>query len=244
MINNVFYNLRFKRFFNKLKKGNLFYSRFNDGEIRSILNVNGKNCDNHVYYSSMGERLKNVLLEYKYTDNYIISSNKKFYNTISWYKNAIDDLYFSNNNLKLAQTDFNQQLLNYTNFHDFVNILKSKNVVIVGPYYLKDLNLTFDFTFKLVNIPLTNCYLELDNIIKNIKELLIDDIETYVLISASMPAALIIDYFYKIDKLNTFIDMGSSWDRFFQSKKYSFIRQRSKLDHWISNNIQLNNYFL
>jgi len=226
---NIFYSQKNEYFLNKIKNNEHFkYSRFNDGELIAIAHPteHRANCDNHIYYPEMGEKLKNILLNYNMSETYILESYEYWYNTNKLISQTINNLCTKNENLKFLNADFIRitHENNYLYFLELLKVLKTKQLIVVGPLYLQDLKAFFDFKF--IEIPLKNCYLKIDNIINELQSVIRDSTNNYVLISASMPTSIIIDYF-KNDKNNTYIAWGSVWDTFFVSKKYNFLKKRS-----------------
>lgn len=237
---DLHYSLTIKEIFEKFKAGNFFYGRFNDGEIRSVSMKKGHNCDKHQYFPEMGKDLKDVLLRYDYITmfkNYIISSPGTFYKNAPWFTQTIDDIKVNNPGLSMyANNGLNYNLIgNSERLEEFLNFIHTKHIVLVGPEYLKELKIIKRFDH--IQIPLVDCYLNKDNIIKNMSNYINDnsDKEIYFLISASMLSEVLVDYFYGKDSKNSFIDWGSAWDSFFQSEKYSFIKRRGgtgSLEFW------------
>ncbi|MFW6008716.1 MAG: hypothetical protein ACOCP8_05550 [archaeon] len=228
-MDKLFYYKDFNYYFNKIKNDHHFkYSRFNDGELIAIggSSPNSSNCDGHKYFPEMGVELKNILLNYEYSDDYVLESFDHWYNKLSNIRKILNNLKDKNKNLSFLSYDFiritHEQ--NPKNFINLLNVLKEKNVVIVGPEYLHELNNFFNFRY--IDVPIKNCYLEKDNIINNMNNITDKEENVYFLLSASMPANIIIDNF-KNDNNNTFIDWGSVWDTFFVSSKFGFIKKRS-----------------
>jgi hypothetical protein len=227
-MNDLFYNLPFDYFFEKIKNNQHFkYSRFNDGEITAMIGkrANASNCDGHQYFPEMSKMLNDVLLNYKKDENYILESFIYWYNLLPDVNSYLNHIKFVNKDLSFLKEDFirithekNPEL-----FIDLLNLLKEKKVVVVGPYYLKKLNNFFNFDY--IDVPVKNCFLGLNKIIKDVDDCRKDE-NIVFLFSASMPTKIIIDYF-KYDNKNTYIDWGSVWDTFFISPEYNFIRKRS-----------------
>lgn len=230
--NNIFYNKNFDFFYDKIKSGHPFkYSRFNDGEFIAISNkyINRWNCDGHLYFESMGKELKNVLLNYQYSDNYVIESFYYWYKTIPVVRDQINFITGINKNLGFLNEDFIRMSheKDSEKFLDLLNLLKTKNVYIIGPSYLEKLNKFFNF--KYINVPLNNSYLKMNEIKTKInkidKEYKENNYPVVFLFSMGMASSIIIDYFKNSN--NIFIDWGSVWDTFFVSPEYSFIKKRS-----------------
>jgi hypothetical protein len=228
-MSELFYNRSFEFYFNKIKNNEHFkYSRYNDGELIAIIGKtpNDTNCDGHQYFPEMSIELKNCLLNYKASEEYVLESFDYWYNLNPHIKNTLDELKLINPELTFLHTDFirisHEQ--NPEQFFKLLNELKTKKLVIIGPQYLSKLNKIFNFIH--IEIPIKNCYLIKNEIIKTISNINKISDNNYYLFSASMPTKIIIDVF-KNDNKNTYLDWGSVWDTFFVSPKYNFITKRS-----------------
>lgn len=228
-MSKLFYNKEFEFYFNKIKNNEHFkYSRYNDGELIAII---GKtpldvNCDGHQYFPEMSVELKNILLNYKCADDYVLESFDYWYSLLPHVKEILNELKLINPELTFLHTDFirisHEQ--NPEDFFQLLEVLKTKKLVIIGPQYLTKLSKFFSFTH--IEIPIKNCYLAKNEIIKKITGINKTTDNNYYLFSASMPTKVIIDAF-KDDNKNTYLDWGSVWDTFFVSPEYDFIRKRS-----------------
>jgi hypothetical protein len=238
---NFFYEKSFNYFINKIENNQHFrYSRFNDGELIAIIGRTPQraNCDGHQYFPEMGKELKDVLLNYRYNENYILESFDHWYNVLPHIKTILHELKSKNPELCFLHTDFirisHEQ--EPEKFIKLLEILKKKKVVVVGPSYLKKLDKHFNFDF--IEVPLKNCYLEKDRIIDDMKLINKSSNDNFFLLSASMPANIIIDKFN--DNQNTYLDWGSVWDTFFKSSEYPFIKKRSTSNYNKYNEIYKN----
>lgn len=228
-MNSIFYKKDINFFLNKLINNEHFkYSRFNDGEYNAIIGnrPNACNCDGHQYFPEMGIELKNILLNYNYDNNYIIESFDYWHDLLPHISDIMNQLTMMNTKLRFLNTDFIRIAHEQTpeKFIQLLEILKTKKIVIVGPYYLKKLDKFLEFRF--IEVPLKNCYLHKNRIIKEIEDINSNESDIIYLFSSSMPTKIFIDAF-KNDKNNTYIDWGSVWDTFFISPEYNFIRKRS-----------------
>jgi len=228
-MSELFYKKEFDYYLERIKNDDHFkYSRYNDGELTAIIGQtpNGANCDGHQYFPEMSVELKQALLDYKYDENYVLESFDYWYNMLPHVRQILNVLKSLNPELAFLHTDFiriaHEQ--NPEKFIQLLEVLKTKNLVIVGPKYLGELKRFFDF--KHVEIPVKNCYLAKNKIIADIKEINATGDNNYYLFSASMPTKILIHSF-KEDNKNTYLDWGSVWDTFFVSPEYGFIRKRS-----------------
>ena len=228
-MSDLFYKQSFEYYFNKIKNNEHFkYSRYNDGELIAVIGntPNSGNCDGHQYFPEMSVELRQVLLSYKYSEDYVLESFDYWYNMLPYVKNIINELKSLNLELSFLNTDF-IRIAHEQEPEKFINLLdelKTKKLVIVGPKYLKELKRFFTFTH--VIIPIKNCYLVKDEIINQIQDINRSIDNNYYLFSASMLTKIIIEVF-KDDNKNTYLDWGSVWDTFFVSSEYNFIRKRS-----------------
>lgn len=241
MNNKIFYSKPFEYFLQKMENNEHFrYSRFNDGELTAIIgqSPNRANCDGHRYFPQMGQELKDVLLNYKADENYILEAFDHWYYKLPHIKQVLHDLVEANPELKFLNTDFiriaHEQYPE--RFIQVLDVLREKNVVVVGPAYLTNLNK--HFSFRYIDVPLKNCYMAMDRITENVERIACVEDDVFFLFSASMPANIIIDGFD--DNRNTYLDWGSVWDTFFVSPEFSFIRQRSDADKLAANNLYKN----
>jgi len=224
----MFYEKPFDYFLERIRNNQHFrYSRFNDGELTAVIGKSpqGNNCDGHIYFPDMGKQLKDVLLNYKYSEDYILEAFDYWYKILPHIKRILDELKETNDDLQFLNTDFirimHEQESN--KYMELLEIIKTKNVVIVGPTYLQGLNKYFNFRY--IDVPLKNCYTEIDRIVDDVKKISDVESDVFFLFSASMPANIIIDKFD--DNRNTYLDWGSVWDTFFVSREFSFIARRS-----------------
>lgn len=244
MNSDIFYSQSFDYFLNKLENNEHFrYSRFNDGELIAIIGNQPQktNCDGHIYFPEMGKKLKDVLLNYKWNTNYILESFDHWYVRLPRIRNILLELKKENSELKFLNNDFirishEQKPIDFNKILDF---LSNKKMVIIGPYYLSYLKK--HFSFRHIDVPIKNCFLEIDRIINEMKNISDKESDVYFLLSASMPTNIIIDVFD--DEKNTYLDWGSVWDTFFVSPKFSFIRKRST-SSGLENNKEYKKYLI
>lgn len=228
-MSDLFYFKDFEYYLNLIKNDVHFkYCRYNDGELIAIIGKtpNNSNCDGHTYFPEMSIELKNCLLNYKYSDNYILESFDYWYELLPHVKDTLNTLKIENPELTFLRKDFIRLSHEQTpdKFLELLELLKTKKIVIVGPKYLNALNKHINFIH--IEVPLINSYLDKERIIDEINRINNMSTNNYYLFSASMPTNIIIDKF-KDDLNNTYINWGSVWDTFFISEQYSFIRKRS-----------------
>jgi len=227
-VDDVYYNVTTKEFMDLAKGNNFFHGRFNDGEFNSIqsiknsLNVNSSNCDGHQYFYELGVDIKQVLTEYEYSNNYIISGGENYFHD---FKPMFIELYKENSKLRIQNGYFYYDLImNPEYFEEFNSFLNEKEVVIIGPDYMQEIKLFKNF--QVIEIPLRNAYLSKKIVCDKINELNeIGEPINYCFV-AGMMSSVIIHEFSKLDKKNSYFNIGSAWDYFFQSSKYNMIKHR------------------
>lgn len=224
------------------------YSRFNDGElicgIKQIdkhINKSVKNCDNHDYFSKMGDELNITLnnsdgVRYfiQYLDEWIDSEVFKGYTETLLNKNLINGVY--------QKTDFLQYSLrnNPTDFKKFVSTLNEHKIILVGPKYLSNIN--FLKVDNFIEVPTLNCYSKKDEILSKIKEVLTKN--TIILFSSSMATNVFIDdLFVEYGNNNFLIDIGSLWDIFFYKSNPEIIQRSPNLNKLVTFQNWYLNYF-
>jgi len=173
------------------------FSRWGDGEWNCIFGVEGWNCDDHIYYKDMGERLLDVLLS---EPEYYLGEHAMAMRLMGdKIRQAIAGLslnWVNADTLHLKSID--------GTIKEYIDIWKTRDVVLVGPQHLKKLDL---FPFRFIEIPSKNCWLEYESILEEIKKEIWHD--TVVLFCASMMANVLID---DLHGHCTLIDAGSLFD--------------------------------
>ena len=204
------------------------------------------NCDLHQYFKEMNKGLQEALTN---EENIMYCEQHKYIFQISIdsmiyiMENKRDHITDNNITLKYTLTRLNElkdiikvkrnkweghgELINcdmYTNpinVVKFIDILNTKNIILIGPEYLTKFQLLN--VKKYILIPMHNCFLEKDRIMKEIEDSMneFENIEQscVFLFSASMATNYMIDKLFKrsLDK-HTMIDVGSLWDNFMSTK--------------------------
>ena len=191
------------------RKLNYSFSRFGDGEWIAILNIDAKeNCDGHQYFDDMGEQLRHA-----------ITSSSEYYKGIqplAWRCMSKDilpllapvvDRYFN--------ADIFHKASEYGLIQPFFDALNTREVILVGPCYLSTQDRIE--VKKHIPIPLKNCWLDAENILKSVRKYLdkesIEKNSVVVLFCASMAANVFVDLLYKQYKnKHSFFDIGSLLD--------------------------------
>jgi len=192
-----------------LQQGRPFsFSRFGDGEWSAILGRDGANCDGHVYFPELGERLRDTIfhpLDYHY----------------AFQPKAMDldgreiARFIGKHGVQLAWHDADV-------FHDanlagglypLVEQLRKMDVVVVGASHLKHLKEDVFSYVDYVEIPPENCFLKVDEIKEQILDVAQGRSGLVFSLSASMAANVLIhDLYPLIGRDHWMIDFGSLWD--------------------------------
>jgi hypothetical protein len=167
------------------------------------------------------------LLNYKKSDDYILVSSIGWYNYRAEYKNIVDEITTKNPDVKFLDKCFmsHSHYKDYPNFIKFVELMKTKKVVIIGPDYMSKMSKIF-LNFTHIQVPRKDCYLKKDDIVNAIKNHRKSSDNNYYLFSASMATNAMIEEL-KDDTSNSYLDCGAVWDTFFDSEEYNFIKKRT-----------------
>lgn len=229
----------FELLLGKLRNGeNFAYSRFSDGELRIMQNVELKLSDNHYkignetgnvkYYSedhkhfnpSEHQFYRDRLMEsYKFKkDNYYVGlscrccvTNEEFNQMCEWYEGDINS-----DNLTWSNLFLNS---NYSRFiNEFVPLLKDKKVV----YILNENGDINGLPFKVIKDFRVghNCIINNYGLIEEVKTWIEEnDITNYVfLFSASSLSNFMIHQLFDFNDKNTYIDIGTTLNPFLKMK--------------------------
>jgi hypothetical protein len=184
------------------------FSRFGDGEWSAILGKSGANCDGHEYFPDMAQRLRNA----------VIHSSDYFYAIQNFaIKNMGSQIYSFIKKNKIGLKWYNSDVFHYANINGELNpliqSLRLKNVVMIGPSYLKKISsMLFEFK-EFIVIPEKNCYTEIDRIKSDLLSFGKGKSGYVYALSASMAANCIIDDCYtELGKKNWMVDFGALWD--------------------------------
>ena len=183
------------------------FSRWGDGEWEAVLDLKNEhetNCDGHQYFASLKEALHKILVS---NPSYLVGMQKLAYHKVLGRE---IDAYLKTNRIK-------REWLNADAFHSasskgeiksFFDILAKKNVLLIGPAYLKKLN---TFTFDFCEVPVKNCWLERDRILQEINEITRTKTYDVILFCAGMTSNWFVDQLH-----NNFpgfiLDIGSVLD--------------------------------
>jgi hypothetical protein len=181
--------LTFDAICEKIRKGEHFsLARYGDGEFKAILGEQGANCDGHEYFPEMGRELADTL---RSNPDYYIGLHSTGRNgldvkTLDWLQE--NDLtgreYIPNEVFHIPLRD---GLMG-----QFWEALESKQVVTIGPEYIRTQKVISRWRTFHLPIQAKNTYLDRWKIYEDLKDF--DLTNSVVLICASMTAPLIVDY--------------------------------------------------
>jgi len=192
-----------------LQEGRLFsFSRFGDGEWSAILGRSGANCDGHVYFPELGERLRQAILD---PMQYYYAFQPK---AMDLDGRAIAR-FIRHQGVQFAWHDadvFHDANL-AGNLFPLVEQLRKMDVVVVGAEHLRHLNEGVFPYVDYIEIPPENCFLEVDTIKEQMLEVARERSHMVFALSASMAANVLIhDLYPLIGREHWMIDFGSLWD--------------------------------
>ncbi len=176
------------------------FSRWGDGEWGCMKGWKGKNRDGNEYLPELANELRAIL--YGEQDYYFGLQYGVLYN--SELRDYVFGILF-NDKHNWVNGDVLHQASEYGYLNVFIEALRGRNVVVIGPAYFEDL------PYGVIQIPETNSYLKNPRTFFEI-EICIDDTEwtdLVFLIAAAMNSNIIID---KLPNNVTAIDIGSVFD--------------------------------
>ena len=182
--------MTYEELLDNLEQGvNLSFSRFGDGEFNCMYGKRGGNCDHHFYFRDLGKALRDVWDDPKG----IVAMQSLGYGI--WKE-------------RIGEGDWpDADILHHASAEEglkrFWEALSDRDVIIVGPHHIKSLRCDM-----FIQVPKRNCWLEHDNIKKEIERVILPG--DVVLYSCSMMAGVLIHEMYAEDI--TQIDTGSVFD--------------------------------
>jgi hypothetical protein len=201
---NIDKNL-FEEFVTNIEESkNFSFSRWGDGEWALIL----KKEPTYTHIEKKwgpellknGSTLKNIILS---SPKYIIGMQPLAYN--NW-KDDIEA--FIPKDVETANSDIFHRNSYRGRLDPFINSLKKREVILIGPSYLKNLSL-FEFTH--IEVPDMYVWKHIEEITQEIRKTIKKDV--VILYSCSIMSNVLIDVFFKeFGVAITQIDTGSLWD--------------------------------
>jgi len=183
----------------------IVWARYGDGEFRAIFHMKGRNASGHQFFPDLGDRLRAIL-------------NKNPEYEVGLQRNAVRK--FGDRILKefpfvdWTSTEFLHDMSQREGLNDFFYTLINKNVILVGPDYLRDLLRIFPFEH--IEVPLIDCWLDHDRILDEtkaaIKAYYDQEEPVVVLFAAAMLTNVLIDELYMPDEPLSLIDVGAAFD--------------------------------
>ncbi len=209
-------------YINKLKNNEKFsFTRWGDGEWSCLFGAQGENCDKHKYFPDMAEDLKCVFEEHK---GYVLATwplNRPMMKNISQYI-----LRFLETNELIFDwhdaTVWEEAAMDGT-IKPLIKQLEKMDFIIVSESSKRRLSIKYkDF----IEIPSVDCYLEKENIKKNMIRLCNKYKYPVFGLSASMATNVIIDELYnEIGDSCWMIDFGSIWEPYIGKATRSYHHQ-------------------
>ncbi|MFQ5512797.1 MAG: hypothetical protein ACE5FG_00050 [Myxococcota bacterium] len=197
-------------FVEKLRTGEPFAaSRFGDGEWNCILGVEGRNCDDHEYFPELRTELSQVL---EGRPPYLLGLQPGALREPG--ARAIQRFLSSRSlDLEWFDSDVFQRAHWEGRFNPFVNALRERRPLFVGPRHIRAPLSEIFPRGGFVEIPALNCFLARGRIETEIQEELHRAGYDVILFSAGMTTNLLIDRLHvEVGERVTLIDLGSIWD--------------------------------
>lgn len=197
--------MTYQEIIEKVKSDQSFsFTRWGDGEWNCVLAPNDEkgNCDGHKYFASLSKGLRGVLLS---KPEYLLGMQ----NFAMKIKGDAINQFISQNNLediKWINADVFHHASIAGKFDHFIDVLRGKNTILVGPAHLS----TLKFYKRFIQIYSQDCWLQKDWIVNQVKEAIKEP--SVVLFCASMAANVMIDELYRWNPHNTYLDMGSVFE--------------------------------
>jgi len=195
------------------------FSRFGDGEWAAILGDSGKNCDGHEYFPEMRDKLRESITKpsgayFFGMQNYAIKQvGRLIYRFIRKNKVAVS----------WCQSDVFHHANIQGRLYPFIEAIRKKEIVLVGPGYLHSIDKSLVNYSRLIEVPIVNCFLSIDEIKDKILNHAAKSSGAVYALSASMTTNCIIhDLFPEIGKKAWMLDLGSLWDGYLAAGTRSF----------------------
>lgn len=246
---DIYYPMDADGYLARIQTPNFFHIRLNDGDYDSILfaqrrRANSMNGNGDSYCPEMGVDTLNILMDYVPQDNYLLSGAIYWIRDYERYTTLLTGIKQQNPALQMAFCPLGdlgvELLLHPALFEHFIAFLRKKNVVIIGPEYMNALKL-FD-SFQHIVMPHTDAYQHKDAVIQQIDAIRALGRETNFCFMAGPMTKTVIHHFTKLDTVNSYYDIGSSWDYFFQSSP-TYDWPRGQRRQWYFETIPTHNQF-
>lgn len=187
-----------------ISKETFSFARYGDGEWNCILGKPGQNCDKHIYFPDLGQRLKEIIT--RPPEYYIATHGYAMKLPIGDEIRAYMDKY----GIVWSDIPHGLDYFHIASMSDEINkyfeLWNSRDTLLVGPEHLRKLD---RFKFRFQQIPSVNCWLSYKETLEQLRKETNKD--TVVLLCASMMANVLVD---DLDGQCTLIDTGSLFDPF------------------------------
>lgn len=203
----------YTRIVDDLKSNKAFkFSRFGDGEWNCIFGKLGVNCDGHKYFPELGTALRKVVLS---EPNYTVGLQPL---SMSYDRTEQIKEFCGGLKINWVNADVLHNASIDGELDKFVNALRGRYVILVGPAHLSSF---FVNCVHILTLPL-NCWIEYEAIQQQIAFHIEGVNNAVVLFAASMMSEVLIHDF--ADYPHTFIDIGSVLDPYcgVNSRRYHY----------------------
>jgi len=193
---------------NELESGKrVVFTRWGDGEWEVVLGAKTEadsNVDGHQYFKSLTLALRDVLIQNPHY--YFGMQNLAYYKVMG---RRIDRFLKQH---QICRSWLNADAFHYASefqqFPRFVNHIKGKTTLLVGPIHLRSLKL---FPFEHLEIPSVNCWLQKDQILTEIENRCKTKEYDLIIFCAGMAANWFVDILSK-NIPASLLDLGSVFD--------------------------------
>lgn len=208
----------YKEMINKNK--NFSHVKIGDGEIICMKKIYMQNCDGHILSPELGDRIKESILDLSKLDN--IYFPDWFYSNPPSNNNDIQLKYFFEEFIKENTLNINfikpfeLIMMGWGNMEfdyllNFYKVIKesNRNKIYIGPNRLNVIKPILNVN-TYIEIPLLNSYNNFENIISEVKNLLLDN--TIIMLSVGPMSPVLTNELLKLNKNLTVLDIGSGFD--------------------------------
>lgn len=212
----------FERMCKMLREGKNFkFARYGDGEFFCMAGKIGRNCDKHEYFADLGQALNDAF----YSDpDYMVGVQPLSVHS-GLYQRALQ---FAPGPKNIYDADVLHSASIDGRLGEFMEALKGRYVIIIGPEHLKQLGLR-----KHIVINSVNCWNDYDRLCDEIGKWINYGYDFVFLLCASMMSEVLINDFQYT--AHTFIDCGSVFDPYVGKLSRSYHHKLKLNGHTASN---------
>lgn len=194
------------------------FSRWGDGEWRSVFGGRGRNIDRHRYFSGLSRDLSEVL---KSRPQYILGLQSF---ALRLFTPRIEHWIAKHglSSLDWRESDACHYATIKGAYKPLLEAVKARDPLFVGPDHLLKVLQAWKLPSKsLVTVPKIDAYLKVDQILESVFRL-VKQKPRFVSVSMGMPANLLIDRLHRVSPKSTLVDFGSFWDPYcgVRSRRY------------------------